>query len=95
MKLYWSDAGIDFPATEKIMETLNEWYSDDYLTKDEVEEKLCTEDAMEIKKMFSEKEWEDIFDKLASVNCEVWYPEDNEPITVGIVRLLCTYVAID
>jgi len=95
MKISWSDAGIDFPETDKIISVLNEWYSDGYLEADEVEEKICAEDATEIANMFSKEEWINIFHKLENINCDVWYPEQNEPILVGVVRLLCTYVEIE
>ena len=90
MKLIWSDKGINFPETDKILSVLNEWYSDDFLSEEEVLENLITIDLIDIKNLLSDKGWINLFDRLALINCEVIF--DDENILIGVKRLISNYI---
>ena len=85
----WGDVGIRGEVADKVLNLINEWYSDEDDLQ-EVIEKILYEDIYDIEGLAFKEEWKEFFEKMELKNIDLLY--EGEDIRIGIERLIVNYL---
>ena len=85
----WGDVGIRGEVADKVLNLINEWYSDEDDLQ-EVIEKIVDQDIYDIKNLAFKEEWKEFFEIMELKNIDLLY--EGEDIEIGITRLIVNYL---
>ena len=85
----WGDVGIRGEVAGKVLNLINEWYSDEDDLQ-EVIEKILYEDIYDIEGLATKEQWQEFFEIMELKNIDLLY--EGEDVQTGITRLIVNYL---